>query len=219
MSGVATFLYGANVHANGIRQHYLRYGGSQAARRARRRRDDTGHHQPRRHLGLCRRALRSQLRHLRARRARPRPERSYRRARLQPGRAGGRRARLSPRRLACSATPWWAIRWARASRSARRARHACGLTRLVAVDPPVSGPAGAPIRPSCPGTSTRSARAREGISLDEMRTFCPTWTEEQLRLRAQWLHTCDERAIVTSFEDFPPTTSTPTWPHVPCRCC
>ena len=35
-----------------------------------------------------------------------------------------------------------------------------------------------------------------------MRAFCPTWSEEQLRLRAQWLHTCDERAIVTSFEAF-----------------
>ncbi|WP_423056696.1 alpha/beta fold hydrolase, partial [Achromobacter xylosoxidans] len=28
----STFLYGANVHANGIRQHYLRYGGADGAR-------------------------------------------------------------------------------------------------------------------------------------------------------------------------------------------
>ncbi len=27
----STFLYGANVHANGIRQHYLRYGGAEGA--------------------------------------------------------------------------------------------------------------------------------------------------------------------------------------------
>ncbi|MGO3841736.1 MAG: alpha/beta hydrolase, partial [Alcaligenes pakistanensis] len=25
---MSTFLYGAHVHANGIRQHYLRFGGS-----------------------------------------------------------------------------------------------------------------------------------------------------------------------------------------------
>ena len=33
----STFLYGANIRANGIRQHYLRYGGARArAPRARR---------------------------------------------------------------------------------------------------------------------------------------------------------------------------------------
>jgi N-formylmaleamate deformylase len=115
--------------------------------------------------------------------------------------------------LGLRATPWWATRWAPASRSARPQRHACGLTRVVAVDPPVSGPGRRAYPPSCPGTSTRSARRRRHL-LEQMRTFCPTWTEEQLRLRAQWLHTCDERAIVTSFEAFPPTTSMPTCPHV-----
>ncbi len=35
-----------------------------------------------------------------------------------------------------------------------------------------------------------------------MRQFCPTWTEDQLRLRAEWLHTCDERAIRQSFDEF-----------------
>ena len=29
-----------------------------------------------------------------------------------------------------------------------------------------------------------------------------TWTDEQRALRAQWLHTCFEPAIVQSFEDF-----------------
>lgn len=35
-----------------------------------------------------------------------------------------------------------------------------------------------------------------------MLAFCPTWTEAQRQLRAQWLHTCFEPAIVQSFEDF-----------------
>jgi N-formylmaleamate deformylase len=35
-----------------------------------------------------------------------------------------------------------------------------------------------------------------------MKAFCPTWTDEQLRLRAEWLHTCDERAIRASFTGF-----------------
>ncbi|MGG5145011.1 alpha/beta hydrolase, partial [Alcaligenes ammonioxydans] len=29
---MSTFLYGGHVHANGIRQHYLRYGGSVGGR-------------------------------------------------------------------------------------------------------------------------------------------------------------------------------------------
>src|SRR5690606_36313506 len=29
---MSTYLYGANVHANGIRQHYLRYGGAEGER-------------------------------------------------------------------------------------------------------------------------------------------------------------------------------------------
>ena len=31
----STFLYGANVNANGIRQHYLRYGGTEGVRAGR----------------------------------------------------------------------------------------------------------------------------------------------------------------------------------------
>jgi N-formylmaleamate deformylase len=35
-----------------------------------------------------------------------------------------------------------------------------------------------------------------------MLAFCPTWTDEQRQLRAEWLHTCDERAIRASFDGF-----------------
>lgn len=77
-----------------------------------------------------------------------------------------------------------------------------GLTRVVAVDPPVSGP-GRRAYPASLSWYVDSIReARRGISLERMREFCPTWTESQLRLRMQWLHTCDERAVVASFEGF-----------------
>ena len=77
-----------------------------------------------------------------------------------------------------------------------------GLKRVVAVDPPVSGPGRRAYPAKLPWYVDSIRMARHGISLAQMREFCPTWTEEQLRLRAQWLHTCDERAIVTSFEAF-----------------
>ena len=81
-------------------------------------------------------------------------------------------------------------------------RHPRGLGRLVMVDPPVSGP-GRRRYPAQLAWYVDSIRlARRGISVEQMRLFCPSWTEEQLRLRAQWLHTCDERAVVTTFDGF-----------------
>ena len=35
-----------------------------------------------------------------------------------------------------------------------------------------------------------------------MRAYCPTWTEEQLQLRAEWLHTCELEAIRTAYDGF-----------------
>lgn len=81
-------------------------------------------------------------------------------------------------------------------------RQPTGLTRLVAVDPPVSGPGRRPYPAQLPWYVDSIRMARKGMTPEQMRAFCPTWTEEQLRLRAEWLHTCNEHAIVTSFEAF-----------------
>ena len=87
-----------------------------------------------------------------------------------------------------------------AVRAASRAPQ--GLTRLVIVDPPVSGP-GRRAYPANLAWYVDSIRqATHGMSAEDMRAFCPTWTDEQRALRAQWLHTCFEPAIVQSFEDF-----------------
>ncbi|QHI99695.1 alpha/beta fold hydrolase [Xylophilus rhododendri] len=80
--------------------------------------------------------------------------------------------------------------------------HGERLGCLAMVDPPVSGP-GRRRYPSNLAWYLDSMRqARRGITVEQMRVFCPSWTEEQLRLRAEWLHTCDERAIVTTFDGF-----------------
>ncbi|RYY98031.1 MAG: alpha/beta hydrolase [Comamonadaceae bacterium] len=81
-------------------------------------------------------------------------------------------------------------------------RQPAGLTRLVAVDPPVSGPGRRPYPAQLPWYVDSIRLARHGITFEQMKSFCPTWSDAQIRLRAQWLHTCDERAIVTSFEAF-----------------
>ena len=70
------------------------------------------------------------------------------------------------------------------------------------VDPPVSGPGRRAYPAKLPWYVDSMAMARKGCDAEAMRAFCPTWTQEQLQLRAQWLHTCDERAIIQSFNDF-----------------
>lgn len=84
---------------------------------------------------------------------------------------------------------------------AARARPA-RLTHLVVVDPPVSGPGRRAYPAKLPWYVDSIRQATQGMNAEDMRVFCPTWTEAQLRLRAQWLHTCYEPAIVQSFEDF-----------------
>merc|ERR1711960_87847 len=44
--------------------------------------------------------------------------------------------------------------------------------------------------------------ADKGCSAEDMKEFCPTWSEEQRALRAEWLHTCQLDAIDTAFKGF-----------------
>src|SRR5699024_9613951 len=62
-----------------------------------------------------------------------------------------------------------------------------GLTRLVMVDPPVSGPGRRADPSKLPWYVDSIALAKKGCSAEQMREFWPTWTLVQLRLRAQWL--------------------------------
>ena len=93
-------------------------------------------------------------------------------------------------------------------------RHSLALKRLVLVDPPVTGP-GRRQYPSPLSWYVDSIRlAAGGCGVEEMRCFLPTWSDEHLRLRAEWLHTCDEAAIVRSYEDFNRTDIHADLPHV-----
>ena len=43
---------------------------------------------------------------------------------------------------------------------------------------------------------------RRGASLEEMRPFVPTWQDDAIRLRAEWLPTCDVRAVEIAYRGF-----------------
>jgi N-formylmaleamate deformylase len=76
------------------------------------------------------------------------------------------------------------------------------FSRLALIDPPVSGPGRRPYPSKLPWYVDSIRLALKGIDAEGMKAFCPTWTEAQLQLRAEWLHTCYEPAIVTAFDDF-----------------
>ncbi|MGC7403112.1 alpha/beta fold hydrolase [Pandoraea pneumonica] len=81
-------------------------------------------------------------------------------------------------------------------------KHLAGLKRLVMVDPPVSGPGRRAYPAQLPWYVDSIRQSQLGMTGDEMRAFCPSWTPAQLQLRAQWLPTCNEIAIRASFDGF-----------------
>ena len=82
------------------------------------------------------------------------------------------------------------------------ARTAPAVARLILADPPVSGPGRRAYPSALPWYVDSIRLAAQGMSAEAMRTFCPTWSNEQLALRAEWLHTCFEPAVVAAFEGF-----------------
>lgn len=198
----STYLYGAHVHANGIRQHYLRYGGSDGVRGER----DAivilpGITSPAVTWGFVGerfgRSFDTYVLDIRGRGLAEASDGLDYSLDAQASDALAFVKALGLQRYAFVGHSMGARIAIRAARSADGA-----LTRVVAVDPPVSGPGRRPYPAKLPWYVDSIRLAREGISLEQMRTFCPTWTEEQLRLRAQWLHTCNETAILTSFNAF-----------------
>ncbi|VFR36590.1 Hydrolase, alpha/beta fold family functionally coupled to Phosphoribulokinase [plant metagenome] len=197
-----TYLYGAHVHANGIRQHYLRYGGNDGARAARDPivlipgitspavtwgfvAERLGKHFDTYVLDVRGRGLSSS----------------------GPGLDYGLDAQAADVLAftqALGLSRYSLLGHSMGARIAVRAARSQpeGLERLVAIDPPVSGPGRRAYPAKLPWYVDSIRQATLGMDAEAMRAFCPTWTDAQLRLRAQWLHTCFEPAIVQSFEDF-----------------
>ena len=197
---MSTFIHGGNVQANGIRQHYLRYGGQDNGRKpvlllipgitspaitwgfvAER----LGEHFDTYVLDVRGRGLSCSA-----------PELDY-----------GTDACADDISAFAHAMGFVDYHLAGHSMGARfavrsTARNPAGVKSLVLIDPPVSGP-GRREYPSKLAWYVDSIRlAQSGMDIEAMRTFCPTWSDEQLQLRAEWLHTCHEPAIVRAFNDF-----------------
>jgi N-formylmaleamate deformylase len=82
------------------------------------------------------------------------------------------------------------------------ARNPQRMGQLLLIDPPVSGPGRRDYPVKLPWYLESIRMANQGVSAQDLRAFAPTWTEDQLRLRAQWLHTCDEGAVIQAYKGF-----------------
>ncbi len=210
----ASFPYGGNVHANGIRQHYLRYGGPGEGRDAR---DPVivvpGITSPAITWGFVGERFGRQFdTYVLDVRGRGLSEAGD----TLDYSLDAQAADVIAFAEALGLTRYSLVGHSMGARIGLRAARAkpAGLARLAMIDPPVSGPGHRPYPSQLPWYVDSIRLARRGIDVDGMRAFCPTWTEAQLRLRAEWLHTCDERAVVASFDGFHQDDVHADMPHV-----
>ncbi|TPG84701.1 alpha/beta fold hydrolase [Pseudomonas mandelii] len=193
---MSTFIHGGNVQANGIRQHYLRYGGKGpalilipgitspaitwgfVAERL-------GEHFDTYVLDVRGRGLSSTG-----------PELDYS--------ADACANDIGAFAKAMKLNSYNLVGHSMGARFAVRSAvlHPAGVNRLVLIDPPVSGPGRREYPSKLPWYVDSIRQSLIGMDASTMRAFCATWTEEQLQLRAEWLHTCYEPAIVRAFNDF-----------------
>lgn len=82
------------------------------------------------------------------------------------------------------------------------ARNSEPFAGYILVDPPMSGPNRRPYPSQWPWYGDSIQMAAKGCSAEDMRAYCKTWTDEQLELRAEWLHTCHWGAIRIAFDGF-----------------
>jgi N-formylmaleamate deformylase len=76
------------------------------------------------------------------------------------------------------------------------------IQKIVLVDPPVGGPGRRPYPIPFEWLMNSLNATRKGASLEEMRPFVPTWKDDAVRLRAEWLPTCDVRAVEIAYRGF-----------------
>ncbi|PFH30286.1 alpha/beta fold hydrolase [Burkholderia sp. JKS000303] len=198
----STFLYGANVHANGIRQHYLRYGGTAGARASRPAVVlIPGITSPAITWGFVGEVFGAAFdTYVLDVRGRGLSEASSTLDYGLDAQADDIAALVAALGLPRTSLVGHSMGARIAARAARRTIR--GLESVVLVDPPVSGPNRRDYPGKLPWYIDSMALARAGIDAEGMRAFCPTWTDAELQLRAEWLHTCDERAVRATYESF-----------------
>jgi N-formylmaleamate deformylase len=95
-----------------------------------------------------------------------------------------------------------------------RARFPGASAGVVAIDPPMSGPGRRPYPMALDRFLSGLHGARAGHGAEQARADYPTWTDEEIRLRGEWLASCDEAAVVESYAWFHLEAFEPVWREV-----
>jgi N-formylmaleamate deformylase len=98
--------------------------------------------------------------------------------------------------------------------AAARARFPGCSSRVVAIDPPMSGPGRRPYPTGLDVFVDGIHGARLGHGEEQARHHYPTWSDEQVRSRGEWLGSCDEVAVVESYSWFHLEAFEPIWSEV-----
>jgi N-formylmaleamate deformylase len=193
----STFLYGAHVRANGIRQHYLRYG---------------GRGQPLVLVpGITSPAITWGFVGERLGESFDTYVLDVRGRGLSEGGAHLKytledyAADVAQLAQALGLERYLALGHSMGARIVARLAHRfpAPIARVVLVDPPVSGPGRRPYVRPLEYYMEAIRQARQGtFDVAAVRKTYPSWSEESIRLRAEWLHTCDDTAIAETVRGF-----------------
>jgi N-formylmaleamate deformylase len=76
------------------------------------------------------------------------------------------------------------------------------LAATILVDPPLSGPSRGLYPTSREAFQAQLDQGYAGTTADEVRAFYPKWPRAELLLRARWLETCEQDAVLATYDRF-----------------
>jgi N-formylmaleamate deformylase len=88
------------------------------------------------------------------------------------------------------------------------------LASTIVVDPPLSGPGRGPYPTSREAFTAQLSEGYAGTTGDAVRAYYPKWPRAELLLRARWLATCDEQAVLATYDEFAREDFFDWWPAV-----
>lgn len=84
----------------------------------------------------------------------------------------------------------------------------------IVVDPPLSGPGRDPYPFPLHIYVDALHQSLAGATADDMARYYPTWPRRELEIRAQWLSSCDETAVIETYNNFHTEDFFAYWPKV-----
>jgi len=98
--------------------------------------------------------------------------------------------------------------------AALAAQHPDLVGPMIVIDPPLTGPGRAEYPTPLDAFRQQLKQGYEGTTAEEVGRFYPRWPQRELEIRAEWLASCDENAVVKTWENFHTEDFFDVWPAV-----